>query len=216
MLHCAWRLPGGSLSLPSAGRMSRSRGGGAGLRMQIGELVARHRQFDFDVAAAGQARDAVQHRVLQQRLQHQPRHRQRARAAARPAPVDAAGARPGAAARSRGSARHSSTPRPGSNPLSPAPSAARNRSDRSSTARSATTGSLRTRPAMVFMLLKRKCGLIRACSASASARALARTCACQPSSDVEVAQHHGDDQHRHRRRAPDEADCIEPLRGTRP
>ena len=91
------------------------------------------------------------------------------------------------------------SPRPGVESPSPAPSAARNRSDRSSTARSATSGSRRTRPAMVFMLLNRKCGLIRACSASASARALARTCALPAVADVEVAQHHADDQ---RRRSP--------------
>ena len=54
----------------------------------------------------------------------------------------------------------------------------RNRSARSSVTCSASTGSLRVRLAMVFMLLNRKCGRIRACSAWMRARLRASTFSC--------------------------------------
>ena len=99
---------------------------------------------------------------------------QAAAARRRRSPSGPAAAARGAALRSPGSARPGGSPRPGVDSPWPAPSAARNSSDRSSTARSAVGGSLRTRLAMVFIELNRKCGRIRACKASTSALAWAR------------------------------------------
>ena len=55
---------------------------------------------------------------------------------------------------------------------------ARNRSARSCTADSASAGSVRVSEAMVFMLLNRKCGRMRACSACTRARACISTLRC--------------------------------------
>ena len=123
-----------------------------------------------------------------------------------------AGARRGAAARSTGSARPVRLPRPGSNrprrrparrgtgPTGPAPRA-RPR-----------PGSRRTRPAMVFMLLNRKCGLdarLQRVGFGARAGAHLRL----PAVDgVEVAQHDADDQRRRSPRCRRRSDACAPFR----
>ncbi len=65
---------------------------------------------------------------------------------------------------------------------------ARNRSARSSTASSARAGSERVSAAMVFMLLNRKCGRMRACRARIARAGLQLDVAAPLAGDVEVAQ----------------------------